>query len=259
MSDEEVPLTGGHATAQVVRVGSTVRKPWTAATPAVVAFMTEMVAHGVDLPAPLGHDDHGRQVIEFVPGRLADQAGPLTLPQLTRVGCLVRAIHDASEGFSPAQPSGWDVLLPAEDADLICHNDLAPWNLVIGHRWVFIDWDGAGPSTRLWDLAYAAQAFTLNDVVTDPDVAAVQLAALVHGYGAGPKLREALPEAMGDRAGAMHAHLLKTHRTGSEPWASMYVNGHGDHWRAATRYVKQHQNVWARALAGSDGGAARPR
>jgi len=50
------------------------------------------------------------------------------------------------------------VLIPDPAAgDLICHSDLAPWNLVRNEqRWVFIDWDNAGPSSRLWDLGYAA-------------------------------------------------------------------------------------------------------
>jgi thiamine kinase-like enzyme len=34
------------------------------------------------------------------------------------------------------------------------------WNLVRdGERSVFIDWDGAGPGSRLWDLGYAAHGF----------------------------------------------------------------------------------------------------
>ncbi|WP_082622810.1 phosphotransferase [Terrabacter sp. Root85] len=46
---------------------------------------------------------------------------------------------------------------PTPEPDLLCHNDLTSWNLIIDEdRLVFIDWDGAGPSTRGWDLAYAA-------------------------------------------------------------------------------------------------------
>ena len=42
---------------------------------------------------------------------------------------------------------------------IIAHQDLAPWNLVIGDRWAFIDWDTAAPGTRLWDLAHAVHGF----------------------------------------------------------------------------------------------------
>jgi hypothetical protein len=35
-------------------------------------------------------------------------------------------------------------------------------------RWVFIDWDGAGPGSRLWDLAYAAHGFVPLAAGGDP-------------------------------------------------------------------------------------------
>ncbi|WP_254359268.1 phosphotransferase [Microbacterium hominis] len=224
------------------------RKPWTSTARQVSDFVDLLVESGVDVPRVLGRDDVGRQIIEFVPGRLAEELLPLGVADLGRVGRLIRAIHDAAEQMGvPADP--WDVLIPARDADLICHNDLAPWNLIVGERWVFIDWDGAGPSTRLWDLAYAAQAFALNDVDESPILAAKRLAALVDGYGADRGLREALPKAMAQRTEAMHDLLRTAHAAGRQPWATMYVEGHGDHWRAAAEYVTEHEGVWAAALA----------
>ncbi|QKJ18044.1 phosphotransferase [Microbacterium hominis] len=247
MTDRELPLEGGNAAAEVVRVGDTVRKPWTSASRQVADFVDVLAGRGVDVPRTLGRDGSGRQIIEFVPGRLAEELLPLRDSDLRRVGHLIRTIHDAAEGGgSPSDR--WDVLIPARDADLICHNDLAPWNLIVGDRWVFIDWDGAGPSTRLWDLAYAAQAFTLNDVTESPTIAADRLAALVDGYGADRALREALPRTMAERTEAMHDLLRSAHLTGRQPWATMYLDGHGAHWRAATEYVAQYERVWESAL-----------
>ena len=60
----------------------------------------------------------------------------------------------------------------------------------MGERWTFIDWDGAGPRTNLRDLAYAAQAFTLDDGARAPVAAAQQLAAFVNGHA--PRPTEAL-------------------------------------------------------------------
>jgi len=54
-----------------VRIGSTFRKPWTESTPSVFEFMTAVREAGVDVPAVVGQDEQGRQVIEFIPGRLA--------------------------------------------------------------------------------------------------------------------------------------------------------------------------------------------
>lgn len=135
--DEELHLAGGNASGAVVRVGSTVRKPWTESSKSVHAFMEAVRAQGVDVPAPLGRDEHGRQVIEFVPGQLAMHTN-LTLAELRRVGAIVRAIHDASADFVPARDAVWDTAIPAPGAEMVCHNDLAPWNLIVGERWVFI-------------------------------------------------------------------------------------------------------------------------
>lgn len=246
--DEEQRLEGGNASGVVVRIGSTVRKPWASSTPGVVAFMDAVREAGVDVPATFGRDAEGRQVIEFVPGTLALDRGPLLPAELHRVGAMVRAIHDASASFIPSPDARWTTAIPAPGDDLVCHNDLAPWNLVIGDRWAFIDWDAAAPSTRLWDLAYAAGAFTLSDPAQDPEVASVMLAAFVDGYGADRSLREELPRALHERAAAMLHLLRSSHETGIEPWGSMYVDGHGEHWRSVTRYALRHRDTWSAAL-----------
>lgn len=130
----------------------------------------------------------------------------------------------------------------------MCHNDLAPWILIMGERWVFIDWDAAGPSTRLWDLAYAAQSFGVLFDGQPVDEAALRLRAFVDGYGADAALRKALPAAMAKRTVAMYKLLKSSHETGFQPWADMYVNGHGEHWRAAADYVLRNQAAWEQAL-----------
>ena len=250
MTDTEEPLSGGNASEGVVRVGATVRKPWTAATPAVHEVMRRVRAAGVDVPEVIGQDDQGRQVLELVPGTLAMDCAPLTDEELARVGRLVRSIHDATRDLVPDPAVPWENLLPTTGADLVCHNDLAPWNLLVGERWVFIDWDGAGPSTRLWDLAYAAQSFTINDSRIDPDEAAAGLAAFVEGYGADQTLRDELPQALGRRAAAMRELLRSAYETGREPWGTMYTAGHGAHWLEAARYARAHEETWRRALRG---------
>lgn len=245
---EEVPLAGGNATDGVVRVGSTVRKAWSPSTPSVQAYMKALEDAGVDVPAVQGQDDQGRQVTEFIPGRLAMDSCPLSLLDLSRVGRIVRTIHDASAGYEPPASANWNTHIRAPGADLICHNDLAPWNLVMGDRWVFIDWDASSPSTRLWDLAYAAQAFTLNDTLADPRGAARALAVFIDGYGADRELRTALPSTMWRRTAAMYELLKISHATGIEPWATMFTTGHGEHWKTVTAFVRNHESLWAEAI-----------
>ena len=243
---------GGNATAGVVRIGQTVRKPWRKGTPAVIEFMSRVRSAGVDVPGVLGRDDQGRQILELVPGRLAMDLPPLSVDELARVGGIVRAIHDASEGFKPTAAAHWESAIASPGSDLICHGDLAPWNLIIGERWVFIDWDASAPSTRLWDVAYAAQAFTLNDPRMSQAEAGERLAAFVAGYRAEGLLRRALTRTMVQRVRAMHELLRSSHEAGIEPWGSMYVDGHGAHWAAVLDYLQRNERSWSLALGAHD-------
>lgn len=249
MVEDEQELTGGNASESVVRIGNTVRKPWLENSPAVQSYLGALRSSGVDVPQPLGQDEKGRNVVEYIEGVLAFDQLSLGHDELIRVGRMIRQIHDASEAVVIPNPDGWRMLLPAEKPDLMCHNDLAPWNLIMGERWMFIDWDGAGPSTRLWDLAYAAQSFGLLFEAQPVEEAALRLRAVVDGYEADKALRKALPDAMAKRTAAMYNLLKSSHETGFQPWADMYVDGHGEHWRAAAQYVLRNQAAWKQALA----------
>lgn len=226
------------------------RKPWTDATASVAGYVGALRDRGVDAPEPRGRDERGRQIIEFVPGTLAIAGARLTAQDLRRVGRMIRGIHDASASYVAPPDARWSTAIPAPGTELVCHNDLAPWNLVTGERWVFIDWDAAAPSTRIWDLAYAAQAFTLSDAAREPGDAAADLAALVDGYGVDERMRSELPRAMEERTAAMLALLEGARATGKEPWATMHADGHGAHWARALQYVREHRPLWARALEG---------
>ena len=75
-SNEEV-LTGGNASASVVRIDETVRKPWLPSTERTVAYMLALRDRDIDIPEPRGQDDAGRLVLDYVPGDLAMDREPL--------------------------------------------------------------------------------------------------------------------------------------------------------------------------------------
>lgn len=49
----------------------------------------------------------------------------------------------------------------------------------------------------------------------------------------------------------MYDLLESSHRSGREPWGTMFSEGHGKHWLAVSDYVERHRAVWAEALTKS--------
>ncbi len=250
MAEVEVALSGGNVAVGVVRIGGTVRKPVTPATPAVEAVLRHLEVVGfTGAPRSLGRDERGRQVLEYVDGPIA-KGQPMTATDLGRVGRLVRDLHEALASFHPPAEARWDVAIPPDRTELVCHHDLAPWNLVLGaDRWVFIDWDGAGPGSRLWDLAYAAQSFVPLSPGGDPTTDAPRLRALVEAYGADAGERKELPALIAAHTRGMFDLLVDGARTGHQPWARLHAEGHADYWGPAADYVADHADTFAAALA----------
>jgi Ser/Thr protein kinase RdoA (MazF antagonist) len=246
---EEV-LTGGNVAGHVVRIGSTVRKPATPATDAIHALLTHLWDVGfTGAPRSFGLDEQGRHVLEYVPGVLADTLPPLPGADLTAIGRLIRELHDAAAEFRPPPDATWQVVIPPDRADLVCHHDLAPWNLVLGDgRCVFIDWDSAGPGSRLWDLGYAAHGFVPLHAGGDPAADARRLRVLADGYGLDAEQRDALPDLAAAHTRAMYDLLCDGARTGTQPWARLHAEGHADHWGPAAGYIERHRPVWHAAL-----------
>jgi hypothetical protein len=251
VAEVEIPLAGGNVAARVVRVGATVRKPATPATPAVEAVLRHLERMGfTGAPRALGRDEQGRQVLEYIEGPLAHASPSMTAAGLGRVGRLVRDLHEALDSFEPPADARWEVAIAPDREELVCHHDLAPWNLVLGtERWVFIDWDGAGPGSRLWDLAYTAQSFTPLQAGGEPSQDASRLRALVDGYGADRAQRQQLPALIAAHTRGMFDLLVDGARTGRQPWARLHAEGHAEHWGPAADYVADHADTFVRALA----------
>lgn len=178
MSGEpEQHLTGGNVSV-VVRVGDTVRRPARPWTPAVHRLLDHLAAVGYP-HAPRAHrlDEAGREILDYVPGRMGGfpfDPWLLTDAGLDAVVASIRAFHDATAGSALLDEPGWQAMVPADlPQEVICHGDLAPYNLVLrdsgtGGRTSdgrpsgiagWINFGTAGPGPRLWDLAYAAYTF----------------------------------------------------------------------------------------------------
>ncbi|WP_304454900.1 phosphotransferase [Nocardiopsis sp. YSL2] len=247
---DETPMTGGNVAAEVVRAGATVRKPWLRSSPSVLDLLRYLERRGYEgAPAGLGRDDRGRQVLEYVPGTMADRMAPLSAAELGRVGGTIRRLHDLTADYRPPRDAVWEAWLRPLREEVVCHHDLAPWNLVRdGDRWVFVDWDGAAPGSRMEDLGYAAHGFVPLHPGGDPRADARRLRALADGYGCDGAQRRELPDAVLYRVRGMFHTLREGARTGVQPWARLHAQGHAEHWGPAADYVERYRDVWLAAL-----------
>ena len=158
----EVELTGGVAhRGLVVRVGDTVRRP--GSSPAVHALLEHLAAVGFEgAPRFLGVDDRGRDVLSYIEGTPAVPPYPawaLTDEALVSVAELLRGYHSAAAAFDPG-PHAWPTTLPGRyTGELVTHNDPNLDNVIFrdGRAVALIDFDLAGPGSRVWDVAAAAR------------------------------------------------------------------------------------------------------
>ncbi|MBN6058367.1 aminoglycoside phosphotransferase family protein, partial [Nonomuraea sp. RK-328] len=253
---EEQPLTGGNVSDGVVRVGDTVRRPAGPWTPAVHALLTHLHDVGFHAaPRPLGIDDQGREVLTFARGQVVwpDRFALVEPPgRLAHVARIIRDFHDAVQGFAPPADAHWQVLIPPDASDIIAHHDLAPWNLVVSDEseCVFIDWDGAGPGSRLWDVAYAIHGFI--PLTAHPDRQhrnrAARLRTFADAYGLDETDRRHLIPLLSRRTRSMHDFLRDQAARGTRPWTTLWAEGHGTAWLNDAEYIEQRENEWERAL-----------
>lgn len=247
----EQPLPGGNVSTAVVRVGDTVRRPAGFWSEAVDALLRHLDAVGYEgAPRSLGFDELGRHVLEYVDGDVPMPFRPNDhVAAVRRVGSLVRDFHDAAAEFTPPPEARWNVVITPDAEDLVIHHDLAPWNLVRGHnRWVFVDWDNAGPGSRLWDLAYAAHGFIPLAPGTPVTSAVQRLRALADGYRLDEAGRRELADLLVRRITSMYDLLQAGHRSGAQPWARLWSEGHGDTWHADGEYTRRHLDALREAL-----------
>jgi aminoglycoside phosphotransferase (APT) family kinase protein len=140
-----------------------------------------------EVPRFHGIDEHGREVLDYLPGRIVDvDLEVLTDAQLAAIGVWARRLHEATSDFNDAGP--WRFEAPP-GADVIGHNDIAPYNVCFdGNSLVGVfDWDLAGPTTTLLELGFIAWncvPLYRCPAVDDPDSwSAARLRLLASAYG----------------------------------------------------------------------------
>lgn len=187
----EKPLKG--STTPVSRLGGQVLReagPWTHTVQRLLGYLRE---NGVDwCPVPQGWSTDGRETLSYLKGKVPSYPLPKWVYDdevITTSARWMRSLHDLTTDFDDPERR-WRSPR-RKPAEVICHNDFAPYNMVFRDRNLVgvIDWDFASPGPRLWDLAYLAYRLVPLMSPDNPDSPALtinlehRLRLLLDAYG----------------------------------------------------------------------------
>ncbi|PZS28577.1 MAG: hypothetical protein DLM58_16915 [Pseudonocardiales bacterium] len=262
----EITLPAGDVTEGVVRVGDTVRRPHQDTSAGVAAYLNHLESVGfAGAPRYLGRDERGRDVLTFIDGEVTgDPVEPwaATDSVLPSVGWLVRALHDASVGWTPhielrpSTPGRPQPRLPDGEQLLVSQRDVTPQNVVFrgGAAIALIDFDLVGWTTRSVDLANTAMHWVpLCDPLdrdaglADIDVVA-RLRLLLDGYGDAAVTSTQLLDAAVLRFGAAYDSMRWNAEHLGGGWARMWAAGAGDVIQRRVAWFAEVQPDLVRAL-----------
>jgi hypothetical protein len=243
--DDAEELSGGNVT-RVVRIGDTVHRgtgPWSAAVHGLLGHLERKGFDGA--PRFLGLDDEQREVLSFFPGEVVRYPFPGYVwldAVLLRVGELMRGLHDATIGYEPPPSNAWQLTYPDHRKhEIICHNDIAPYNVVFVDKrpTAFIDFDVAGPGPRAWDLAHAAYRFVpfsytadleqIDANLTQPAHQARRLRLLCSAYGGVDPV--SVLHMVESRLETLCATLEQQAEAGNQAYQRLVQDGHLAHYR----------------------------
>lgn len=243
----------GGSFASPVRKGDTVERQAGAGSLNVHALLLHFESKGFELtPRFLGVTAGGeREIVSFIEGETAYPPFATSVREvatLENVARAIREMHDAAADFTPKDHAAWhshEVALPVA-ADCIGHRDLGPWNFIFAGTDVvgIIDWDFAGPSSRAWDLAYAAHHFVpfhpTEDLIGwgweyEPD-RSDRLKRFVDAYGMNVSPAEIVDLAI-VRMTAIAAHIEAQGRLNNPAFDLHKTDDHASGYRAAAQYI----------------------
>lgn len=226
--------------------------PWTRTVHELLHYLRQQGFYGA--PEPLGFDDEGREIVSFIKGETIDSPSAQhaqSIKVLTSASKLLRAYHDASQGFlkdNSASPQYW--MLPCKDPqEVICHGDFAPYNVVFDNELAvgIIDFDAAHPGPRAWDVAYALYRFA---PFTNPDnedgfgnieEQTIRARLFCDAYGLFEQNRRESVDLMIERLQNLIDFLMKSAQEGNKKYERNLKDGHHLKYLSDIQYIKVHK------------------
>ncbi|MFC0863970.1 phosphotransferase [Sphaerimonospora cavernae] len=244
---------------EVRRVGSTVHRPTGLWSPAVHGLLRHLERQGFGAaPRLYGVTDDGMEILDFIPGQVGEY--PLTAEAassevLESAAELLAAYHDATVGYVTGHESGWMMPTPAP-AEVILHNDYAPYNCVLdGTRVVgIIDFDTAAPGPRLWDVAYAVYRWAPTAAPGNgsgfgtTEEQAARARVFCDRYGLDAAGRSALVDTITARLTALVEFMHARAAEGEAAFRRHIEEGHDRLYRADIAYLEERRAVFETAL-----------
>jgi len=118
-------------------------------------------------PKPLGIDEHGREMLSYLPGNTVGTRRPWPTwvhsdEALVQVAHWLRNYHAAVADFAPPADAVWREGVHWQPGLIVGQNNAAPYNAAWddqGQLVGFFDWDFAAPVSLEWDVAFTTFAW----------------------------------------------------------------------------------------------------
>ncbi len=248
----------------IVRVENRVLRPAARWTNQVQCLLQHVRQNGcLAVPEPLGLDADGRETVSHLLGEVSNY--PLSKNAASRealltAGVLLRQYHDATVGFlsTSPDPDTW-MLRPRLPAEVVCHGDYAPYNVVlIGSRAVgIIDFDTAHPAPRAWDIAYALYRWAPftnpnnADGFGDIEAQIVRAKRFCDAYVLPNKDRLGMAALIVERLQALVDFMLAEAKLDTESFAANVEDGHHLLYLADIDYINANSDKIDKGLLGA--------
>lgn len=246
---EEV-LDGGNMNV-VVRVGDTVRRPLQDNSLNIHKLLKFLEDNNYNYsPKFYGIDDQNREILSFIDGIAGndyDQEFIWSDDNLKIVASKLREFHDITEKFVPVN-NKWLLSCP-DKAEVICHNDFAPYNTVFKNKKAFgvIDFDTCSPGSRKWDIAYTVFSFiplTSDKYKRGRDSEKIkrriQLFCDTYGYD---NINEIVETSI-KRIESVVCFIEERASLGDDNFIRMKKEGHADYYKKQIEFIKSEKGHW---------------
>lgn len=254
-------LPGGRD-GKILTDGKVVCRPKNVWSNGVQKYLKHLHENGVTfVPYPLGFNESNEELVSYIEGDVSNY--PLTSQfssseALVSAAKLLRKIHDTSVDFlEETSFSNW-MLEAKRPAQVMCHGDYAPYNVVMTSDRVtgVIDFDTTHPGPRRWDIAYAIYRWAPLKRPENPDSfgdlteQANRAKLFCDAYGRDAFDSKGLIDIVVDRLLTLIDFMQCEASEENEDFANNIEDGHDKSYSLDVEYIKQNKEFLESVLNG---------